>query len=580
KTPQALLAAQLTATPAPIPTRRSDVPVALARLVMQCLEKEREHRPQTAREIAELLENPDMVSGAFASAPVLPVKRRNVVAIAGALALVAVIAGAAAIARSRTPSVAPAAQAGVPASLATERARAIVVLPFVNIGRDSTDVYLADGLTNDIINVLGRVPGIRVTSRSVAASAREKFSSAQEIGKALNVGRVLEGTVQRDGNRLRVTARVTNTDDGFMVWSDMFERTLKDVFTVQDEISGAIADALGSQMTPTTVASNAENERGTSDDVAYDLYLRGHHFFEQRGETALRHALDLFRKSAAQDPNFAKAQAGIAAAYSVLPLYGTGAADTLFAPGFAAANRAIQLDSTLADAYASRAVLLNTQWRWADAERDFRRAIALDPRLASAHQWYGEQLIVQSRFADATEQLKRAAELDPVSPVIASSYSLALGLAGRDADAIAQGRRAVELDSGLFLPHLVLGLDHLVARRNAEAIRELEPALGLSHGSPYVQGLLGYAYAVGGQRPNAEAMAQQLSLKRDADSQAAFAVTQLGLGDTTKALSALEAAARGRARFFTAQPLGAALFDPIRGSARFTGLLKTLGLRP
>src|SRR5438552_8310916 len=142
----------------------------------------------------------------------------------------------------------------------------MVVLPFVNIGRDSTDDYLAEGLTNDLINVLGRVQGIRVTSRSVATSAREKFTSAGEIGKALNVGRILEGTVQRDGDRLRVTARVTNTDDGFMVWSDMFERTLKDVFAVQDEISSAIASALGAQIgaAAQSVAGNATEERGTS----------------------------------------------------------------------------------------------------------------------------------------------------------------------------------------------------------------------------------------------------------------------------------------------------------------------------
>lgn len=577
KTPQALLAAQLTATPAPIPSRRTDVPIALAKLVMQCLEKEREKRPQSAREIAELLENPEMVSGAFASAPFIAVKRRNVAALAAAVITVLGIAAALFFMRPRAAEQAATVAQTNAAALAAARARSIVVLPFVNIGRDSTDEYLADGLTNDIINVLGRVPGIRVTSRSVAASAREKFTSPQDIGKALNVGRVLEGTVQRDGNRLRVTARVTNTDDGFMVWSDMFERQLKDVFAVQDEISTAIADALGSQINATTVASNAQTERGTADDVAYDLYLRAHHFFEQRGEAALRRALALFQQSAQKDPSFARAQAGIAAVYSVLPLYAPQA-DTFFDAGFAAATRAVQLDSTLAEAYVSRAVLLNLRWRWDDAERDFKRAVALDPRSPLAHQRYGELLMVRSRFPDAIEQLKRAAELDPVSPVIASSYALALSLARRDAQAIAQGRRAEELDSTLFLPHLVLGLAHLTANRPAEAVRELEPALALSRNSPYAQGLLGYAYAASGQRQNAEAMAQQLGTRNDPDSHAALGVVQLALGDTAKALTNLEAAARGHARFFIAQPMGARLFDPVRSSARFVGLMRLLGL--
>jgi serine/threonine-protein kinase len=580
KTPQALLAAQLTATPAPIPARRTDVPAALAKLVMQCLEKERDKRPQSAREIAELLENPEMVSGAFASAPMAAAKRRNLVLVGtvAVLGILAIVVGII-LARGRNvaPTAAPASQfAG---AAAAERARSIVVLPFVNIGRDSTDDYLADGLTNDLINVLGKVSGLRVTSRSVATSAREKFTSASEIGKALNVGRILEGTVQREGDRLRVTARVTNTDDGFMVWSDMFERTLRDVFAVQDEISGAIANALGTQIGAVAVANRAESERGTADDVAYDLYLRGRHFFEERGEPALRRALQLYRGASQKDPKFARAYAGLAAVYSVLPLYSHDSADTLFKAGFQAATKAIQLDSALAEAYASRAVLLNGRWRWKEAEQDFLRAIALDPKYASAHQWYGEQLMMQNRSADAVEHLKRASELDPVSPVIASSYSMALSLAHRDPEAIAQARRAVELDSALFLPRLVLGLGHLLAKRTVEAIQELEPALGLSNGSPYVQGVLGYAYAVGGQRQNADAMAQQLAKKLDPDSQGALALVQIGLGDTARALSNLEAAARAHAPIFTVQPLGESLFDSVRGSPRFEALLKTLGLK-
>jgi TolB-like protein/Flp pilus assembly protein TadD len=576
KTPQALLAAQLTATPAPIPALRTDVPAALSMLVMRCLEKEREKRPQSARELAELLEHPDMVSGAFASAPMTAARRPRHLLIAAVLAVV-VVAVAIGTAITKMQPTAPAQSNQAAAAAAAERARSIVVLPFVNIGRDTTDAYLADGLTNDLINALGRVTGVRVTSRSVAMSAREKFTSASEIGKALNVGRVLEGTVQRDGGRLRVTARVTNTDDGFMIWSDMFERELKDVFAVQDEISGAIADALGAQMA--VVPTDAVAERGTADDVAYDLYLRGRHFFEQRGEAALRRALDLFRRSSQKDPRFARAYAGVAGVYSVLPLYSSASGDTLFEPGFAAASRAIQLDSTLAEAYASRALLLGGRWRWTEAEQDLRRAIALDARYAAAHQWYGEQLMVRHRFPEAVNALKRAAELDPVSPIIASSYAMALALAKQDGEAVAQGRRAVELDSTLFLPRLVLGFSHLQARRTADAIRELEPALGLGHESAYVQGMLGYAYAASDQRQNASAMAQALAAKNDPNSQGALAIVLVGLGDTSQAIVSLESAARRRAAFFSTVPLGASMFDPIRGSARFQGVLRTVGLQ-
>ena len=576
KTPQALLAAQLTATPAPIPAARTDVPIALARLVMSCLEKEREKRPQTAREIAEQLEHPDMVSGAFASASQLAARRSYWKPMVAAAAFIFVGAMAGVMLSRRADEKAAAQIAAQTAAAAAERARSIVVLPFVNIGRDTTDAYLADGLTNDLINVIGRVPGIRVTSRSVAASAQAKFATPAEIGNALNVGRVLEGTVQRDGNRIRVTARVTNTDDGFMVWSDMFEREMKDVFAVQDEISRSIADALGTQMTEAVAA--AAPKRGTNDDVAYDLYLRGRHFFEQRGEASLRRALELFTQATKRDPKFARAYAGIAGVYSVLPLHSSTTTESVYLPALDAATRAIELDSSLAEAYAARSQVQLPRWRWNEAEADLRKAIAIDPAFASAHQWLGELLVVRNRVPEALAAFRKAAELDPVSPVIASSYSMALSLANRDADAVAQARRGVDLDSSFFLPRLVLGVAHILGNRPADAVKELEVASALGPLS-HVRGFLGYSYARAGQRQQAEAVAAELETRVDADSRAALAVTQIALGDTARALQNLESAARGHAAFFVAQPLSSPVFDPVRPSVRFQTLLGTLGLK-
>ncbi len=571
KTPQALLAAQLTATPPPIALKRADVPVALAKLVMQCLEKEREKRPQSAPELAELLENPDMVSGAFASAPQVGVRPRPW-RLVGAVALVVLAAGALfarwnADRSTVTPSVQTA---------AADRSRSVVVLPFVNIGPDSGDVYLAEGITNGLINALGRVQGIRVASRSVAASAREKFASATEIGAALNVGRILEGTVQRDGNRLRVTARMTSADDGFMLWSDTFDRELKDVFAVQDEISSAIAEALGTQMSP---AAATTSSRGTNDDVAYDMYLRGRHFFEQRGDAALRRALRLFREAVKRDPGFARAHAGIAAVNSVLPMYAHVSRDSLFAPGLAAATRAIELDSSLAEAYSSRATLFMTDWRWAQAEADYRRALALDPNSAAAHQWYGEMLAILGRTSESLQHLRRAAELDPVSPIVASSYSMALAVAGRDSEAVSQAQRAIELDSALFLPRLMLGTAHLRANRLADAVREYEIALALNPGANFVRGMLGYTYARMGQRSSAERLAAELSKSKDADAIAELAMIQIGLDDTPAGLASLEAAARQHAPFFTAAPLTITPFDAVRSTPRFQAVLRTIGVR-
>jgi TolB-like protein/Tfp pilus assembly protein PilF len=578
KTPQALLAAQLTATPSPIGTKRADVPAALARLVMQCLEKEREKRPQSAREIAESLEHPDMVSGAFASASMGAAKRAKRIGWAiGATALVLIAAATWFATSGGFGSAAKVRADSIAAAAAAERAQSIVVMPFVNIGRDSTDDYLADGITNDLINVLSRVSGLRVTSRSAAATARVKYSSSEELGKALGVGRILEGTVQREGRRLRVTARVTNADDGFMVWSDMYERELKDVFAVQDEISASIADALGTQLGAT---ADSLASRGTRDDVAYDTYLRGMHFFEQRGAVGLRRALDYFGQAARKDPKFARAQAGIAGVYSLMPLYTDMSADSAFKAGFAAASRAIQLDSTLAEAYASRALLLTGQWRWSEGESDFQRAIALNARYASAQQWYGEHLMARGRIRDAIEHLKRAADLEPLSPVVASSYSMALAIAKRDAEAVAQARRGTEMDSSLFVPRLAMGIAHLMAKRNAEAVKELESALALSANSPHARGALGYAYGVNGQLGNAQGIAAQLLPLRDGDSRGALAMVQIGMGDTAQALGNLEQAARAHAPLLSAFSLSAPLYDPVRSSGRFRGILMTLGLTP
>jgi serine/threonine-protein kinase len=308
------------------------------------------------------------------------------------------------------------------------------------------------------------------------------------------------------------------------------------------------------------------------------MYLRGRHFFEQRGESALRRALALFRQSAQRDPRFARAHAGVAGVFSVLPLYSGASPDSLFDPGFAAATRAIELDSTLAEAYASRAVLLNGRWRWAEAERDLRKAVALDPRFAAGHQWLGEQLLIRNRLPEALNVLRRAAELDPVSPVIASSYAMTLAVARRDVEAVGQAKRAMDLDSSLFLPRLVLGSAHLLARRMPQAIQELEPALALSGNSPFVQGMLGYAYAGAGQRQSAEVLALDLQRSGTPDAIASLAVVQIALGDTAAALNNLERAARARASIFTVQPLGSAIFDPVRGSARFRTVLRIVGL--
>src|SRR6185312_3536979 len=349
---------------------------------------------------------------------------------------------------NRHGAVAPASPLTVTSPAAA--AKSIAVMPLVNISRDSSDAYFAAGMTAELTNALSRIPGLRVASGSETAP-NDKAADPIEMGKVLKVNMVLVGTVQRSANRMRVTARLVNTADGFTVWSDMFERDSKDVFKVQDDITSAIVSAISPELSAGAAPAEktaVEVDHGTSDLQAYDLYLRGRYFFDKRGEASLRRALDYFEQATKKDPSFARAYAGIGNVYAILPLYANVRVDSLTPLALQAIDKAISLDSSLAEAFASRATLLQASWRWADAERDYQRALSLDANSASAHQWYGELLLLNGRTADAQVQLKRATELAPLSPIAHGSYALALAVGHANDAAITAARRAVELDSG------------------------------------------------------------------------------------------------------------------------------------
>jgi serine/threonine-protein kinase len=583
RAPQQLLAAQLTELPSPIGTRRYDVPAALADLIMRLLEKDPNKRPRTAAEVTRALEDPSVVSGTFASAPLPRQQRpkRVLWALAGAGILASVAAGGAWYSNRRVG--APA--AGAPASVAATTAnKSIAVMPLVNISRDTSDAYFATGMTAEVINALSRIPGLRVASGSDGV-ARDQAGNPTDIGKALNVNMVLFGTVQRDKDRLRVTARLVNTADGLTVWSDMFERDVKDIFKVQDDISSAIVAAISPELSAAAAASatavaSAPADHGTSDLQAYDLYLRGSYFFEKRGEAGLRRALDYFKQAVAKDSTFARAYTGIANVYSLLPLYANVRMDSVAPLALVAVNRAIALDSTLPEAFASRATLLQASWRWSEAEADYQHAIRLDPNNATAHQWYGELLLILGRAPEARAELKRATELDPLSPVIAGSYGLALAAGHASDSAIVAAKRAVDLDSTSVATRFMLGSVYVEAGRLPDAVRELEAAVKLDSTTVQAQGLLGYAYAKTGNAARATAIARHLEtgIGQVAGSAAAAARVYLGLGDNARALTLLERALANHDAFYSSESLSESYFDPVRTDPRFKAILSKAGL--
>jgi TolB-like protein/tetratricopeptide (TPR) repeat protein len=581
RTPQALLAAQLTEAPKPIANRRYDVPPALADLLMRMMEKDPAKRPRTATEVARFLDDPSVMSGEFTSLKPLAPKssswkrRASFVGVVGVL----LAAGLAAGTYFRTRE-APGPAAGVAGAAATAAvAKSIAVLPLVNIGGDTSDVYFAEGMTAQLTTALAKLRGLRVAARTAATSARDRFSTPEDIGKALNVTMLLEGTVQRESGKLRVTARLINIADGATLWSDMFERQATDLFKVQDEISNAIVSAVSPEL-GTSVALAGSSARGTDDLQAYDLYLRGRFFFQKRGEDALRSALAFFEQAAAKDPTFAKAYTGMADVYAVLPLYANVRVDSVLPLGLRSIDKAIALDSTVPEAYASRANLLGIAWRWSEAERDYRRAMALDPNYATAHQWYGEMLLLNGRTDEAVAQLHRATELDPLAPVTFASYGLALGIAKRDVQARAAIRHALDLDSTLLVTRMMAGTVELYANRAPEAIKELEPALKLDTANAFTLGVLGYAYGRTGRVAEARSIVRRLTAASTNQSSAAGAAARvyLGLADTANALTMLERAAAQHDMSFSTEVLAEPFFDPVRHSPRFAAVVARVGL--
>ena len=428
------------------------------------------------------------------------------------------------------------------------------------------------------------MPGVRVVSPSRAAALLKAGKSPNEVGKALNVAQQLEGTVQRDGNRLRVTARLVGVNDGVMHWSDMYERDATDLLTVQDElaraITGAVGVAIGNEAAEPVVAAASTPASG-AEGKAYDLYLRGRFQLGRRSAVSVKKAIDYFEQAIEKDPTLAAAHSGLADALGLLPLYTDAAAEPALASALRSADRAIALDSTLAEAYASRGVLHGRTWRWAEAERDFRRAIALNPLYAPAHQWLGELYVVTSRLPEATRALERAAQLDPASPVVVGSLALALGLAGRTTESVASAERAVSYDSTLLVTRFMLGAARLYARQPAAAVAPLEAAVRIDPISRTALGLLGYAYAGAGNVAEAHRTRARIeSMPAAPGTDVALARIALALGDTNGALDRLERAARARDPFFSTESATSPVFDSLRSSTRYAALLRSVGLVP
>lgn len=462
----------------------------------------------------------------------------------------------------------------------TAAARSIAVLPFVNLGPDPEDEYFSDGLAEELIGALARIGALRVAARTSSFAFKGKTGDIRQIGEALNVATVLEGSVRRQGDRLVVTAQLIDVRDGYHIWSESYERQLTEIFDIQRDLALRIAAALEAELTPGERARLAA--RPTQDVDAYASYLKGRHFWNQRTSAGYERAVEHFQRAIAADPEFAAAYAGLAGVHSLQGM--AGAVEAQAARGLArtAALRAVELDAGNAEARAVLGLYLHAyEWNVAAAEREFLQSIALDPNSSFARVWYGNLLSATGRYDEAVEQKRTAVELDPLVPAVYETLAFTLVRAGRLEEAAQHVESALELDSTYWRAHAVAGLIHERRGRADDAIRAYERANELARARYHrTQADIARVLAGNGRRDEARRLVAELRLDPEAARvhDTGVATALLALGETDAAFAWLEDALRQRHPHL-ANIGGDARFAGFDGDRRFEELLGRVGMR-
>ena len=455
----------------------------------------------------------------------------------------------------------------------------MAVLPFANLSSDPENEYFSDGLGEELMGALAKIDGLRLVARSSTQRFRGADHDVREVGRLLNVDAVLEGSVRRSGNRLRITVKLVDTANGYQLWSERYDRQMEDVFEVQEEIANGVAAQLRGHL-----SQGAESyfRRHRAQDIeAYNLYLKGRYFWNKRTPADLRRAVEHFQHATQTDANFAPAFAGLADSYVLLAMYGAAAPQEVFPQARQAIARALALDPKLPDAHCTdgciRAVF---EWDWPGAEQSFRRSLELGPHYATGHHWFAINYFVpMKRFEDARHHLEAARESDPLSLVINTTIGLELFFEGRSSDAIGEYRRVLEMEPSFALGYFFLAQALLLEQKHDEAIAALERAVELSGRSSETLAMLAYAQAVAGH-PEAARVIQGEILQSSAGhylSPVQMAQIQLGLGSKAEALDSLEKASEQRAADLLWLRLRPA-FEPLRHEPRFIAIADAIGL--
>ena len=455
--------------------------------------------------------------------------------------------------------------------------KSIAVLPFDNLSRDPDNAYFAEGVQDEILTRLAKVADLKVISRTSTQHFKSVPENLPQIAKQLGVTNILEGSVQKAKDQVRVNVQLINALTDAHLWAEIYDRKLTDLFSVESDIAKTIADTLQAKLTGSE--STAMSNKPTENPEAYELYLKGRFFWNKRTGQDLKTACDYFQQAIAIDPHYATAYAGLAESYILIPLFDAGSPQDYFPKAKAAAERAIELQETSAEAHTALGLLLCfSDVNFAQSEKEFKRAIELNPNYATAHHWFGNALLVAlGRFDEAISENERAVELDPLSLIINADLGSTFMMARQYDQAIAQLQRTLTLDNKFGYTHWNLGEALYLKGDKAAAIAEYKKARTLDD-DPQIVALLGRAYADTGQKDQALELVRELEARARQQFVRGYliALVYIGLGDKTKAIDCLEREYLNHDNIDTAWIRADPMLDPLRGDPRFEALAEKI----
>jgi TolB-like protein/DNA-binding winged helix-turn-helix (wHTH) protein/Tfp pilus assembly protein PilF len=456
--------------------------------------------------------------------------------------------------------------------------RSIAVLPLENLSGDASQNYFADGMTDELITGLAQISALRVISRTSVMVYKGAHKPLPQIARELNVDAVVEGTVLRSGDQVRITAQLIEAATDRHLWSQSYEGELRDTLALQNRVASAIADQIRISLTPQEQA--ALKDAKVVNPEAYESYLKGRYFWNKRTADSLKAALAYFKQAIEEDPKYAQAHSGLADTYALLGdwQYGVMTPKEAFPKAKAAAIKALELDSTLGEAHNSLAFVLDGfDWDLDAGGKEFQRAIELSPGYATAHHWYAWHLSLLGRFDEAIVEMRKAESLDPLSLIINADLAELLSLAHSYDESIRQSRKTIEMDPNFALAHNQLAQAYLQKQMYEEAVAELRKAVTLSGDSSTCIANLARAYIASGKRSEGVKLLGDLKKRSNPSysNAAEIAMIYASLGDADQAMTWLE---KGFNERFNPGVLLRPGFDPLRSDPRFQNLLHRIGL--